>query len=148
LPNVRQRTDGGRVRVTFRVVFTIKNAGRIAAYKWRFMITGFDGNLPDGSFADGTYFAKERQRAGISLDDMILPSLYRNEEWFFGVLLRPTAIDRDAICVELERFAAGEWAIRFRVVSATSPGDDVKAEVFKLLDLSTVVDRVVSYIAA
>lgn len=116
--------------VETRLQFLIKNVGRIAAYKWEFVVEGTSGDAV-GRKGDYKFHPSQfpvRQRSGdnnFRLDDTILPSRARQVDTDFGFLLRGAEGDRNGLRVDFHRMLSPDLVLRYRVVTETSPGETV-----------------------
>ena len=120
------------VFVATRLRFLIKNAGRVAAYKWELVVEGTFGDAigreDDYKFHLSQFPAGHRGHSGgVSIDDTILPSLARQLETDFGFFLRGLEDDRNGLRLDFNRMLSPSLVLQYRVVTETSPGETVTA---------------------
>ncbi|HEX2541468.1 MAG TPA: ATP-binding protein [Caldimonas sp.] len=134
------------VFVETRLKFLVKNTGRSAAYKWALIVEGNDGE-PAGRGADIKFAFPEFPRGargrsgGIRLDGTILPGLAMYEESDFGFFLRAAQHDRDGVLGDLKNLLSDNFVVRFRVVTETSRGETIRAQLSPLLDHERITDK-------
>ena len=138
--------DDTGVFLETRLKFLVKNTGNIAAYKWAVVVEGTDGD-PAGRESDIRFSASfprgpRVRNSGTRLDDTILPGLTMYEEADFGLLLRGTARDREAILRDLTEVLAAELTLRYRVVTETSRGETVRTALSSFLRDAQFVESV------
>lgn len=136
-----------KLKLVFRARFSVKNEGRVAAYKWR-VISEHPSRCPHPRTNDRCPFCTLSRPpgglSGIPLDDTLLPSLGEDRFTHFETVLRSKWGDRVAVRAELDEFAKSGWAIGFRVVSETSPGELKEEEILKRMDLDWLAARIVA----
>ncbi len=131
-------SDGG-VFVECKIVFRIRNNGRIAAYKWALLVESL-GGIPAGRLTDYRWRHADFPRRlssrtdGFRLDNAILPSLELEEKQDFGFLLRASASDRAALLADLEQMLGAAAQLKYRVVTETSPGEPTLFPIASLID--------------
>jgi len=139
------------VFLAMRLRFNVKNVGRVAAYKWRLVLTEMDGHpkgrendyrsgsrdYPKSSGMTGSYFR---------IDDTILPGCALDEDKDFGVYLRPARFSVDAFKGEIESLIAPlEWS--FRVATEVSPGAVESARIREVVDADKLAAFLMSAVA-
>jgi len=134
----------GGVFVEARLVFTIKNTGRLAAYKWALVVEAFSGappgREPDYKFQFEEFPRGQRSRSsGIRVDDTILPGLSLKEERDFGFLLRAPETDRSELLADLRALITENFHIECRIATETSPGEPVTIALAPLIDYETFI---------
>jgi hypothetical protein len=132
--------------VTLRLIFLVRNDGRVAAYLWRIRGTGH--NLPteraEDLIFDTERFPLEVRPGGVAKGDMtILPGDSRTEPIFVGLQLRPTP----AKAIEDEVSMFQETKITFRIATETSPGEDVPIVIGRKLSIKELQSLVAKMIA-
>lgn len=126
--------------------FHVLNVGRVAAYKWEVVVEGTSGDAEgrdaDYKYAFSTFSRSQRGRDGsISLDDTILPSLGRSVRKDFGFFLREPANNLPALRRDL-RFMLANLALRYRIVTETSPGETITTPFASLVQSDELFDSV------
>jgi Putative DNA-binding domain len=124
--------------------FHVWNVGRLAAYKWEVVIDGTSGDAEgrdaDYKFAFSAFPKGLRGRdGGIALDDTILPSLGRSVRKDFGFFLRQPVSNLPALRSDF-RLILANLALRYRVVTETSPGEEISTPFANLLKPDDLFD--------
>jgi hypothetical protein len=137
--------DGAEsVFVQTRLKFVVRNTGRVAAYKWALILEGTDGGLAgrsdDFKIDRRDFPCGANGRDNISLDDTILPGLAVYAEADFGFFLRASQHDRGGLTADLKNMLSDDLVVRFRIVTETSRGETMRAQVAPILDAQRFLD--------
>ena len=139
--------DGG-LFIETELEFTIKNQGRVAAYKWALSIDEMDGHKygceEDYKFSYSGFPTRRGSRGGIRIDDTILPSLVLIEKRDFGVQLRPQSLSKEHLIAEMREMISPDFELRFRIVSETSPGELSGTKLAELFDYNTFCESLLA----
>ncbi|MHB8868885.1 MAG: AlbA family DNA-binding domain-containing protein [Thermoleophilia bacterium] len=128
-----------------RLLFEVRNTGRVAAYKWALILRGLE-NIPEGREIDycfdvNEYPKKQRRDVSMRIDDTLLPACTLSEDVHMGVMLRPQCESAECLMAEIEHMIA-DVVVRYQVATETSPGETVELELGPGLDVKNMVDGV------
>lgn len=142
---------GEAVFLAMRLRFTVKNVGRVAAYKWQLALTemgGYlEGRLPDYRYRTRDYPEGWSMPSSIRLDDTILPGCATEEDKDFGVFLRPTCFSVETISDEIESLIRPlVWM--FRVATEVSPGTVESASAREIVDARRLAAFIISAVGS
>jgi hypothetical protein len=119
--------DGATFLAT-RLHFPIENVGRVAAYRWKLLLTNIHWAGDDGR--DGDFRIGRNQfppgilssSIGVRRDDTILPGTRLQEDTDFGVFIRPAERTPLAVSNEINRMVTSV-RLSYRIATETSPGE-------------------------
>jgi len=123
LADASQIDDG--IFLETKMVFLIKNTGRIAAYKWGLFLNTLL-NIPDDREKDyfvgaGSFPVNKRRDRSIRMDDTILPGGEIPETRDLGFMLRPQTLSKEHLLVEIVNMISN-IGVECQLATETSPG--------------------------
>ena len=121
--------DNG-IFVETKLVFEIKNVGRVASHNWNLVVRQMtntrDDIFPmrkgDYYFNTAAYPVKKGRSSEIPINTTILPGCEYSERLDFGFQLRPIERTTNAVREEMEALLAGT-TLFYRLATETSPGE-------------------------
>jgi hypothetical protein len=129
-----------------KLLFEIRNVGRVAAYNWELSVRSFfhSGDIPSARASD-YYFGienfpvKKMRTVGVPFNTTILPGCEYRVANDFGLQLRPNAHSIDAVREEIEGMLDGA-NFSYQLATETSPGELISVPLSPVLDVDAIVD--------
>jgi Putative DNA-binding domain len=143
LVDASEHDDG--IFVETKLVFEIKNVGRVASYNWNLVVREmnntredvFPMRKDDYYFNTAAYPVKKARSSGIPINTTILPGCEYIERRDFGFQLRSVQHTINAVCEDLKALLAGT-TLFYRLAAETSPGELVSIELSTRLDVKAL----------
>jgi hypothetical protein len=148
---VKAARVGEAVFLAMRLRFTVKNIGRVTAYKWQLVLTEVRGRLEqrirDYRIGTRDYPEGWGMPGSIRLDDTILPGCAIEEDKDFGLFLRPSRLSVETIDDEMDSLLR-PLVFMFRVATEVSPGSVESASVREAVYARRLAGFIVSAVGA
>ena len=147
----RARKIDESIFLATHIDFTIKNVGRVAAYKWKLHWVGGEAPLEDR--VDDYRYQRQQYPPGIidsfpiRGDETILPGTNCAENMDWGVFLRPTEISLASIENEIEQIII-PVKLNYRLATETSQGDVQIIDLQNIVDAKELAEYIVSQISS
>lgn len=145
-PPYRTQVDN-RIFLPLRLTFSIKNDGRIAAYKWALYAVSLLADTPANRYVyskDAFPFEvghKGPRTSSFKVSDpTLLPGLMRMQQASIGIYLHPEQEYLPSIHSEIERVVG--TVVTYRVATETSPGEDLPVRLRDFLNTDEVATMV------